>query len=251
MSKLIKADFHGDIMQFRNDGWFNATVAAAKFGKRPVDWLHTADCVEYISALADHKTNCVFSEQFNKINDLRCSDSAKQAKLLRLVKETGFVKTKSGSAEIGGGTWLHPKLAVIFARWLDVNFAIWCDEQIDQIIRGKPEELDSKRARHQAAITFKTMCEMLQMMRDEDGKETHHYHYSNEARLVNFALFGGYDSVDRDTLDFPELDLLARTENKNLILIAKGMDYDTRKAKLIEFVAAERIKRNLALPSAV
>ena len=243
MSKLIQADFHGDIMQFRNDGWFNATVAAAKFGKRPVDWLHTADCVEYISALADRKTNCVFSEQFNKINDLRCSDSAKQAKLLRLVKETGFVKTKSGAAEIGGGTWLHPKLAVIFARWLDVNFAIWCDEQIDQIIRGKPEELDSKRARHQAAITFKTMCTMLEMMRGEEGKETEHYHYANEARLVNFAVFGKFETIDRNSLSFPELDLLARTENKNLILIAKGLDYDTRKQALLEFVDKENMKR--------
>ena len=87
------------------------------------------------------------------------------------------------------------------------------------------------------------MCEMLQIVRDEDGKETHHYHYSNEARLVNFALFGSYDSIDRDTLDFPELDLLARAENKNLILIAKGLDYDTRKQALLEFVDKEKMKR--------
>lgn len=24
------------------------------------------------------------------------------------------------------GTWAHPKLAVFFARWLDVKFAVWC-----------------------------------------------------------------------------------------------------------------------------
>ena len=28
---------------------------------------------------------------------------------------------------VGGGTWAHPKLAVFFARWLDVCFAVWCD----------------------------------------------------------------------------------------------------------------------------
>lgn len=247
MSKLIKADFHGDIMQFRNDGWFNATVAAAKFGREPSDWLCSKDSIEYIchlkSDMSDLESNSGILQEFNKINDLDYSKAATKAKVLRLSKQTGLVKTKQGAFEIGGGTWLHPKLAVIFARWLNVNFAIWCDKQIDQIIRGKPEELDSKRARHQAAITFKTMCEMLQMMRDEDGKETHHYHYSNEARLVNFALFGSYDPVDRDTLDFPELDLLARTENKNLILIAKGLDYDTRKRALLEFVDKEKMKR--------
>ena len=35
-----------------------------------------------------------------------------------------------------GGTWAHPKLAVFFARWLDVRFAVWCDSVIDELIRG-------------------------------------------------------------------------------------------------------------------
>lgn len=34
------------------------------------------------------------------------------------------------------GTWAHPKLAVYFARWLDVKFSVWCDMQIDELIRG-------------------------------------------------------------------------------------------------------------------
>ncbi len=25
---------------------------------------------------------------------------------------------------------MHPKLAIRFAQWLDVDFAVWCDEQI-------------------------------------------------------------------------------------------------------------------------
>ncbi|WZJ22357.1 KilA-N domain-containing protein [Azonexus hydrophilus] len=28
------------------------------------------------------------------------------------------------------GTYGHPKLAVFFARWLDVRFAVWCDLMI-------------------------------------------------------------------------------------------------------------------------
>lgn len=35
-----------------------------------------------------------------------------------------------------GGTWAHPKLAVFFARWLDVRFAVWCDAVIEDIIKG-------------------------------------------------------------------------------------------------------------------
>jgi len=35
-----------------------------------------------------------------------------------------------------GGTFCHPKLAVFFARWLDVRFAVWCDLMIDNILQG-------------------------------------------------------------------------------------------------------------------
>jgi hypothetical protein len=48
----------------------------------------------------------------------------------------GLVVTKRGSAANGGGTWLHPKLAVAFARWLSPEFAVWCDLQIDALIHG-------------------------------------------------------------------------------------------------------------------
>lgn len=35
--------------------------------------------------------------------------------------------TVQAARGINGGTWAHPKLAVFFARWLDVRFAVWCD----------------------------------------------------------------------------------------------------------------------------
>ncbi len=43
-----------------------------------------------------------------------------------------------------GGTWAHPKLAVFFARWLDVRFAVWCDAMIEDILKGKAEVVITK-----------------------------------------------------------------------------------------------------------
>ena len=37
-----------------------------------------------------------------------------------------------------GGTFAHPKLAVFFARWLDVRFAVWCDSIIDDNSNSPP-----------------------------------------------------------------------------------------------------------------
>jgi len=102
---IIKFDFKGHQVGFNDDGWINATEAAKKFNKVPNDWLRLPDTINYIKAL--------------------------QSKY----GEISYLKTKRGKHD--GGTWIHPKLAVRFARWLSIDFEIWCDEQIDKLIRSQ------------------------------------------------------------------------------------------------------------------
>ena len=92
--------------------------------------------------------------------------------MLRLAKRTGYVRTKTGAFENSGGTWFAPKLAVPFARWCDMRFAIWCDDQIGKILRGDHPYFNWKRERSLAAAPCKAMCEALQMLREEQAKET-------------------------------------------------------------------------------
>jgi hypothetical protein len=91
---------------FRQDGWFNMTKAAQAFGKDLSHFMRSPDTLTYIDAL---------------------SNSANNAEL------TGASKGRYG------GTWAHPKLAVFFARWLDVRFAVWCDAMIEDILKGAAE----------------------------------------------------------------------------------------------------------------
>lgn len=93
---------------FTDEGYFSATEVAQAFGKRPNDWLVLPETQYYLNQLPDF-----------------------------LVIEKNLVITKTGPMAAGGGTWLHPKLAVIFARWLDIRFAIWCDLQIEGLLRGQ------------------------------------------------------------------------------------------------------------------
>jgi KilA-N domain len=60
--------------------------------------------------------------------------------------ENQLVIVKKGSVENGGGTWLHPKLAIDFARWLSPDFAVWCDLQIEKILRLKTVPINSDLA---------------------------------------------------------------------------------------------------------
>lgn len=105
----------GDIaVSFRDDGFLNATAIAAYFGKQPRDYLKTEPTQQYITALAENLS----------------------IKSKILIDENQLVSIKNGSSQNGGGTWLHPKLAIHFARWLNPKFAVWCDMQIEQILSG-------------------------------------------------------------------------------------------------------------------
>lgn len=103
MSNIITAYYNGTQVFFQNDAYLNATTIAKHFNKSPRRWLELPSTIEYIDLL---------SKRLN-------------------VGKSDILKTTRG---INGGTWLHRRLAVPFARWINVEFAIWCDEQIEKIL---------------------------------------------------------------------------------------------------------------------
>lgn len=133
---------------------------------------------------------------------------------------------------------MHPKLAIMFARWISVDFAIWCDEQIDAIVHGTQEQADWKALRHEAASSYKVMSAMLDAKRQLDGKKTKPFHYANEAKLVNWVITGKFKPIDRAELTTTELDLLAKLETMNTLLIGQGISREDRKVKL-SIIASE------------
>ena len=106
---IVSTEFDHSLMSFNEDGWFNATQAAAKFGKRVDNWLRLEETQAYITALAE----------FSNTSDVRDSNTS-----VLKCEPKSLLKTKRGN---NGGTWLHPKMAVAFARWLDPKFGVWCD----------------------------------------------------------------------------------------------------------------------------
>lgn len=216
---IIKLDYTDRAISATREAWFNATEIAALFGKRPIDWLRLPETERYIEALMKR-------------------EAEKQRK--SEVKKSHFVKTKKGgdlSQREAQGTWLHPKLAIAFARWCDIDFAVWCDEQITAMLTEQPKW---KLERKEASIGHKVMSEILQMSRKAEGKETKSYHYTNEARLINAALTGKFKPLNREVLSMEQVKMLAALEVKNTVLIAQGKSYNERKANL--FLMAESIR---------
>jgi hypothetical protein len=225
VTNLVKSDYNGLAVHFTEEAWFNATEAAARFGKEPNEWLRLPATQEYLAALG------------RKSGISPDSNSPKKR----------YLRTKRGKS---GGTWLHPRLAVMFARWLDVDFAVWCDEQIDALIRGKHPHYDWKKLRHEATSSCKVMNQILQMTRQRLGKTCAPHHFSNEARLINWALTGEFGKVDREGLSPGDLDLLAKLENLDTVLLGCNASYDDRKAELERFATGQRAAHQLALEDA-
>lgn len=215
MGALLSVDYQGAALSFQDDGWFNATQAANKYGKAPAEWLRLPSTLEYIGALKRHNPSMGKSH-----------------------------RSKPGPTATGGGTWLHPKLAVRFAQWLNADFAVWCDAQIDSLLREKD---DWRKLRHQSASSFKVANDILKMVRSEQGKDTESHHYSNEARLVNWALAGEFKGLDRNSMSAENLALLAHLEERNAVLIGRGIGYDQRKPMLKQYAMDWRMVNTTAL----
>lgn len=106
MNAVIPLLYRDYQVRFNLDGWINATDIAKKYERRLDHWLATQETEAYLAALGRHLNT----------------------------RDRGYlIQTRRGA---GGGTWLHPKLAVVFARWLDIDFAVWCDMQIDRLLSG-------------------------------------------------------------------------------------------------------------------
>lgn len=86
------------------------------------DYLINNRTQDYIRALNEHLSEAV-------------KTASEQNQLVIVVK---------GGKSTEQGTWLHPKLAIDFARWLNPRFAVWCDMQIEQMVTGSVQSLTAE-----------------------------------------------------------------------------------------------------------
>lgn len=209
-ARIIPFNYEGQAVRFNADGWLHATEIAERFGKEPAQWLRLDSTKEYIQRL---------SERMEKSNVGK--------------SHITLVKTRRGNTSTSG-TWLHPKLAVKFARWLSVDFEIWCDEQIDALVRG--DQSKWQQARQQSAVGYRGLCEALAIAHEESGKTPQRHHFINEAKLINQVITGQFAGRNRNELSAHELVLVTLIEIRDVLLIGQGKDFAARKASLLRYV---------------
>ena len=109
MNELIVKEYLGNGIEFKvvdGEVYANATSMCKPFGKLAKDWLKTAQTQRYISALEQKENN-----------------------------PNGFTISSKGGIVENSGTWIHEKLVLRLASWLDVELELWIDEQISTLLR--------------------------------------------------------------------------------------------------------------------
>lgn len=109
-NKIIRYDYLNDSISFRyvnSVAYANATEMAKLFGKFPYEYLRLPSTEKLIKAIT--------GKSRTSVNQL--------------------VVIKHGSPANGGGTWLHETLALDFAQWLSVEFRLWCNDRIKELMK--------------------------------------------------------------------------------------------------------------------
>lgn len=113
MEGLQVFEYNGSPIQFEiinGQVMANATLMCKHFGKQPKDFLKTKQTKRYLQAIST------------------------RIKIL----PTDLQQVRNGGND--AGTWLHERIVLKLAQWLDVDFEIWCDEKIAELLRtGKIE----------------------------------------------------------------------------------------------------------------
>ena len=94
------------------DGYVNATAMCRANDKRWSDYRESERCQQYLDALSQTTEIPVFN----------------------------LIVSRQGN---GGGTWVHPQVAVDLARWISAPFAVWMDRWFLEEVQSQqlPQEL--------------------------------------------------------------------------------------------------------------
>lgn len=203
----------------------NATEVAKHFGKLPADWLRLKETQDYINAV---------SRYGNSHNENSQYGNSHSEELVR-IKQGGKYQ----------GTWIHSKLAIMFARWLDANFAVMCDMAISRMIRGEQQRKEER-------LKARTGYAPLTLAIQSSYEEPKFYHFSNEANLINRIVLGmdakefkEENSVDkvRDVLTVEQLAHIDALQSYDTHLVELGYEYNERKDMLMAYYT-KRLEKN-------
>lgn len=116
-------DFPIEFEKIGDDLYANATAMCRPFGKTAYEWGRLPGTIRYVDALKANRENPV-----------------------------SLTLSRKGGTDGGGATWIHEKLILKLAQWLDVDFEVWCDQKVSQLLRTGSVGLTALPQTHSQAL---------------------------------------------------------------------------------------------------
>ena len=163
----------------------------------------------------------------------------------RWIKETNAIGIISKSGN-NGGTYAHPDIAFEFASWISPEFNLYLIKEFERLKQKESyqNKVEWSVRRELAKTNYKIQTESIkENLIPTLTEEQTRYIYSNEADILNVALFGmtakewkdrnpNLDGNIRDYANILQLVIISNLENLNSEMLEQGLEPKERLDKL-------------------
>lgn len=235
------------VIQQNNEDYINITdMLKAKDGEFFIsDWLRNRNTLEYIG-IWEELNNPNFN--YGEFAIIRNQSGLNRFKISvkEFVAKTNAIGLQAKAGRYGG-TYAHKDLALEFAMWISPEFKLYLIKEFQRLKQKEAEESklewSVKRILSKANYRIHTDAIKEHLIPRLLNTKQHQFVYSNEADILNQALFGQTakqwrdDNPDlkgnmRDYATVEQLTVLAGLESQNALLIQQGISQEERLAIL-------------------
>lgn len=214
------------------------------------NWMRNRNTIEFIGIweLLNNPTfNPVEFDGFKKIAGLN-SFTLTPKQWIEKTKAVGII-SKAGRY---GGTYAHKDIAFEFASWISVEFKLYLIKEFQRLKKTEQEQLGWDIKRNLAKINYRIHTDAIKenLIPKNLQKNQISFIYSNEADVLNMALFGKTAKQWRDEnpkekgnirdfANISQLVCLSNLENLNAVFINESFEQPIRLEKLNQIAISQ------------
>ena len=207
------------------------------------DWLRNRNTIEFLGIWEElHNSNFNYGE-FAIIKSQAGLNSYKLS-VKEWVEKTNAIGIISKPGRYGG-TYAHKDIAFEFGMWISPKFKLLLIKEFERLKKEEQKQLGWNAKRELSKINYKIHTSAIKhnLIPIELNKEQINYIYSEEADVLNMALFGQtakewrmsnpeLNGNIRDYASINELICLANLESLNSVFINDGLSQSMRLERL-------------------